>query len=144
MRMAKKKMHGWLIAALADAGYQQRDLAKAWHVDDAVVSRFISSGKPDLTPERQMTLSQMLGMTNDQLLGRLYGGVSVPGVIQLRPAPVPVPAPLPVLHGPPRSNGDSAFEATRCIERCTQQLEALLPGARVTVNIEFDSKRRDK
>jgi len=68
------KRHRWLLGALIDAGFSQRDVAKAWHVDDAVVSRFIATGKPDLTPERQMLLSQMLGMTNDTLLANLYGG----------------------------------------------------------------------
>lgn len=60
---------------MADADYTQRDLAQAWNINDAVVSRFISTGKPDLTPERQMILAQMLGLTNDQLLNRLYGGL---------------------------------------------------------------------
>ena len=67
------KRHGWLVGALDDNGFQQRDLARAWKVDDAVASRFINSGKPDLTPQRQMMLAQMLGLTNDQLLAKLYG-----------------------------------------------------------------------
>jgi hypothetical protein len=118
------KMHGWLVGALADRGYQQRDLAKAWRVDDAVVSRFISSGKPDLTPERQMILSQMLGMTNDQLLARLYGEISVPRVIPLRP---------------PREQNHATVDVV--IRRCVERLEELLgPGVRVSIHIDFNKR----
>jgi hypothetical protein len=49
--MAKKK-YGWLVTALADREHTQRDLATAWEVDDAVVSRFIATGKPKATAER--------------------------------------------------------------------------------------------
>jgi len=136
----KRKLHGWLIGALQDAGYQQRDLAKAWRVDDAVVSRFISSGKPDLTPERQMMLSQMLGLTNDQLLARLYGGVSLPGVIQLRPPqPVtPPPAPQPQ---PPQQPEQNHATVDVVIRRCVERLEELLgPDVRVSIHIDFNKR----
>jgi hypothetical protein len=129
------KMHGWLVGALADHGYQQRDLARAWKVDDAVVSRFISSGKPDLTPERQMILSQMLGMTNDQLLVRLYGEVSVRRVVPLRPPPVPTPAPA----APSREQNHATVDAV--IRRCVERLEELLgPGVRVSIHIDFNKR----
>jgi hypothetical protein len=135
----KRKLHGWLIGALQDNGYQQRDLAKAWKVDDAVVSRFISSGKPDLTPERQMILSQMLGLTNDQLLARLYGGVSVPGVIALRPPPVPVPGPAPAPAAPPREQNHVTADVV--IRRCVERLEELLgPDVRVSIHIDFNKR----
>jgi hypothetical protein len=146
------KMHGWLVGALADQGYQQRDLAKAWKVDDAVVSRFISSGKPDLTPQRQMLLSQMLGMTNDQLLARLYGGVKMPGVLPLRPAPVPVPGPAPApapAPAPPRlvetppatPNNHSGATVDVVIRRAVERLEQLLgPGVRVSIHIDFNKR----
>jgi hypothetical protein len=127
------KMHGWLVGALADRGYQQRDLAKAWRVDDAVVSRFISSGKPDLTPERQMILSQMLGMTNDQLLARLYGEISVPRVVPLRPLPVPAPA------APSREQNHAAVDVV--IRHAVERLEELLgPGVRVSIHIDFNKR----
>jgi hypothetical protein len=132
------KRHGWLVGALDDAGYQQRDLAKAWRVDDAVVSRFISTGKPDLTPERQMLLAQMLRLTNDQLLARLYGEVSLRGVSRLHPRPVPVSAPAPQ---PPvtRMNSD-AVEAE--IRRAVERLEELLPGAKISIHITYERRRR--
>jgi hypothetical protein len=131
------KRHGWLVGVLADRGYQQRDLAKAWRVDDAVVSRFISSGKPDLTPERQMILSQMLGMTNDQLLARLYGEISVPRVIPLRPPPMPVPAPAAPLSG----QNDATVDGV--IRRCVERLEELLgPDVRVSIHIAYERRKR--
>jgi hypothetical protein len=52
--------HVWLRDLLAEKHYTQSDLAKAWGVHDAGVSRFINIGKPDLTPERQIVLVQML------------------------------------------------------------------------------------
>ncbi|OLB79028.1 MAG: hypothetical protein AUI16_02175 [Alphaproteobacteria bacterium 13_2_20CM_2_64_7] len=144
------KRHGWLVGALDDAGYQQRDLAKAWKVDDAVVSRFISSGKPDLTPERQMILSQMLGMTNDQLLARLYGGISVPGVIALRPRPQPVPEAPPLAAPPvqvtqaPAPQRPNHVTVDVVIRRCVERLEELLgPGVRVSIHIDFDKRREE-
>jgi hypothetical protein len=132
------KRHGWLVGALDDAGYQQRDLAKAWRVDDAVVSRFISTGKPDLTPERQMMLSQMLGMTNDQLLARLYGDVPVPGVIPLHPQS----GPHREQTSPPltRSSNPDAIEAE--IRRAVGRLEELLPGATISIHITYERRRR--
>jgi hypothetical protein len=139
------KIHGWLVRALADRGYQQRDLAKAWKVDDAVVSRFISSGKPDLTPERQMMLSQMLGLTNDQLLSRLYGEMPLAGVIALRPPPVPTPAPLPAAP-PPRQQPailthDNGATVDVVIRRCVERLEELLgPDVRVSIHIDFNNR----
>jgi len=137
-------MHGWLVGALADRGYQQRDLAKAWRVDDAVVSRFISSGKPDLTPERQMLLSQMLGMTNDQLLTRLYGEVPISGVIQLRPPPAPVSGPLPTLSPQQQQEAHNATSVDVVIRRAVERLEELLgPGVRVSIHIDFN-KRNDR
>jgi hypothetical protein len=140
--VVKAKLHGWLVGALADAGYQQRDLARAWRVDDAVVSRFISTGKPDLTPERQMMLAQMLGMTNDQLLRRLYGEVLVPRVIALRPPPVAVAAPVPhreqttTLTHPDRD----AVEAA--IRHCVERLQQMLPGATISIHITYDRRER--
>jgi hypothetical protein len=125
-QMAKR--HGWLVGALADAGYQQRDLARAWKVDDAVVSRFISTGKPDLTPERQMMLAQMLGLTNDQLLAKLYGGISVTGLMQLR-ARGSAPS--------SNSNGGGIEQAHAELKRAIEHLQELMPDATVTVTITY-------
>lgn len=136
------KRHGWLVGALQDANYQQRDLAKAWGVDDAVVSRFISSGKPDLTPERQMLLAQMLGMTNDQLLTRLFGDVSFRRVIPLRPTPEPQQAPAPAsIHqdGPSLEHAVDRVQAE--IGRAVRRLQELLPGATVTINISHPHEK---
>jgi hypothetical protein len=118
------KRHGWLTGALADKGYQQHDLARAWKVDAAVVSRFISSGKPDLTPQRQMILSQILGLSNDQLLVRLYGdGPSLPRVFK------------PSSPANPNSGGIEQAHAE--IRRAIEHLQELMPDATVTVTITY-------
>jgi hypothetical protein len=123
--MVTNKRHGWLVGALADAGYQQQDLAKAWRCDGAVVSRFIASGKPDLTPERQMILSQILNLTNDELLAKLYGSVAVRRQVTALPQSAAVNVSVPV-------------DVRRQIEDCVRSLQSLLPGAKVTVNISYD------
>jgi hypothetical protein len=124
--MAKK--HGWLVGALDDHGLQQRDLARAWKVDDAVVSRFISTGKPDLTPERQMLLSQMLGLTNDQLLIKLYGDMPMRRVI-----------PMQARGSAPSSNSNSGGieQAHAELKRAIGRLQELMPEATVTVTITY-------
>jgi hypothetical protein len=90
------------------------------------VSRFINTGKPDLTPERQMILSGILDLTNDQLLSKLYGGVTRRAVSAL-PSP-PVPA----------TNGGADVNAQ--IEACVRSLEKLLPGAKITISISYDGE----
>jgi hypothetical protein len=126
------KRHGWLVGALDDAGFQQRDLAKAWKVDDAVVSRFISSGKPDLTPERQMIPSKMLGLTNDQLLAQLYGDLPGPRGIPPRP-------PQPIRPAAALTKSDTV-EAE--IQRAVERLEELLPGATISIHITYERRKR--
>jgi hypothetical protein len=128
--VVKAKLHGWLVGALAGAGYQQRDLARAWRVDDAVVSRFIGTGKPDLTPERQMMLAQMLGLTNDQLLAQLYGDPPARTGIPLRP-------PQPIRPAVALTKSDTV-EAE--IRRAVERLEQLLPGARVSIHITYERR----
>src|SRR5262245_49492335 len=124
-----RKVHGWLSGALNDVGYQQQDLAKAWGVDDAVVSRFINSGKPDLTPQRQMILSQILGLTNDQLLNRLYGdGVPLSDRV------------LSKLSPPTVSNGGSLEQAHAELKRAIERLQELMPDATVTVTITYSGQ----
>jgi hypothetical protein len=118
-------MHGWLVGALADKGYQQRDLARAWKVDDAVASRFINSGKPDLTPHRQMILAQMLGLSNDQLLAKLYGDNPMPRVIPLR------------VEAEAATNSEQPLAVQAEMRRAVERLETLLPGANVTINISY-------
>jgi hypothetical protein len=122
------KRHGWLTGALHDAGYNQNDLARVWKVDDAVVSRFISTGKPDLTPERQMILSQILDLTNDQLLAKLYGEAQVRRVI---PPPARVAAPSS------SSNGGGIEQALAELKRAIEYLQELMPHATVTVTITY-------
>jgi len=122
--MVTTKKHGWLVGALADNGYQQRDLAQAWKVDDAVVSRFISSGKPDLTPQRQMLLAQMLRMTNDQLLSRLYG--------EMRAIP-----PRPQQHE--HAAADDLAAALVNARRAVQRVQELLPDAKVHFSVVLNN-----
>jgi len=75
-----------------------------------------------------MMLAQMLGMTNDQLLGRLYGGTSLPGVIRLK------------ARGSARSsnsNSGGIEQAHAELKRAIEHLQELMPNATVTVTITY-------
>lgn len=96
--------HEWLKQALAEHGHRQGDVAKAWGVDDAVVSRFIKSGEPELTWDRAQTLSSMLAMTLDELKLRLQEGMPPRAAAAAsRRAAAPAPA-----SSPPVADGDAA------------------------------------
>jgi hypothetical protein len=79
------KKHGWLIDALADRGYMQKDLARAWDVDVSVASRFVSSGKPDITLERLGILARMIDVSREELIKRLVGENTPPPPQTQRP-----------------------------------------------------------
>jgi hypothetical protein len=137
--MVIKKRHGWLVGALQDAGYSQRDLAKAWKVDDAVVSRFISVGKPDLTPERQMLLSQMLGLSNDQLLGKLFANLTHPGrIIPLREQREHKTEELRSAAQAQLADAPQHHEVQEEIRRFVSRMQKLLPGLRVSINLTLE------
>jgi hypothetical protein len=69
--MASTDKHGWLRDALRDKSIRAKDLAEAWGVDDAVVSRFIKTGDPELTLVRALELCRLLGFDMPQLLGKM-------------------------------------------------------------------------
>lgn len=114
--------HEWLARALADKKYQQRDLAKAWEVDDAVVTRFLATGKPDLTPERQIKLIQMLGISHDELMKRMFGGAKAQ---PKRPEMLGV------------TNSGSLEGAIREVRSGIERLKRMLPGARIVFRIDY-------
>lgn len=83
--MVKRKgdRNAWVRDALKDRGYTQRDLARAWGVTEASISRFIS-GEEAVDPplSRSLALAAMLGIAIDDLakgLG-LAGKAIVPSV----------------------------------------------------------------
>jgi hypothetical protein len=79
-----KRKHEWLRQVLMDTGHTQKDLAKAWDVTDAVVSRFLATGDPEPGVERLRILGRMIGMEMNELLVRLSEGLAPPP----RPSPV--------------------------------------------------------
>jgi plasmid maintenance system antidote protein VapI len=77
----------WIKEALAANGYSQRDLARAWEVSEASVSRFFAGvEQQDLSLGRALRLAQMLDMSIDELAARL----GLKGKVQLPPPSVPV------------------------------------------------------
>lgn len=75
MKTPLRDKHGWLRQALADHGYQQKDLAKTWGIDPALVTRFIKTGFPELTNSRLQSLARMIGMPLNELSARVTEGV---------------------------------------------------------------------
>lgn len=70
MSRSFKVRHQWLRDALMDKGLTQRDLAKAWGINEAQVSRYIGHDEPQLTIDRAHALSRMLGTTLDDIYMR--------------------------------------------------------------------------
>lgn len=62
----------WIREALAKAGRQQKDLAKAWGVSEASVSRWLEGTQnQDLPASRIWILGQMIGESCDTLIRQL-------------------------------------------------------------------------
>jgi hypothetical protein len=131
--MKAHRRFGWLVTALSDRGHMQKDLAKAWGTDDAVVTRFISTGKPDLTPERQIALARMLGMDHNELIARMYEGVAPRAVKEQdgEKSRQPVPAKPGIA---PRS-GD-VNQTLADIQRGIKLLREMLPSAKIHFSID--------
>jgi transcriptional regulator with XRE-family HTH domain len=70
----------WIKDRLAEQGYSQRDLARAWGVSEAGVTRFcqgLENADPALS--RVVILAQMLGMTLDEVAKSLgFRGAAEP------------------------------------------------------------------
>ena len=126
--MAKKK-YWWLASALAERGHTQRDLAAAWKVDDAVVSRFIGTGKPKATAERIHVLAQMLSINSGELIARLVEGI--PPRSQFDKIPISVREENSSL--PPQSVEAALDEAKKAVQRLRQ----LMPDARIHFSIDY-------
>jgi hypothetical protein len=124
----KTKSFEWLRTALAVEGHRQKDLAEAWGVDDAVVSRFISTGEPELTWHRGNILARMVNMSLNELEARLAENIP------------------PRSAGPSRANSHASAapdggnrvqnildELSDCVERARKAL----PQAHISVRITF-------
>ncbi len=125
--MAKKK-YWWLVTALADRGHSQHDLATAWKVDDAVVSRFIATGKPKATAERIHVLAQMLHMNAGELLARLVEGIPPRSLFDKS-----ITAGEENSSSPPQSVETALDEAKKAVQR----LRELMPDARIHFSIDY-------
>lgn len=118
MATTGKIRHAWLRDALTDRGFQQKDVAKRWKVDNAVVSRFIRVGEPELTFERADVLCDMLGMDLTELRMRL--------------AEKPIPRRERERVEP---NGDPSGILAE-LKACVNKARAALPGWKINLTIE--------
>jgi hypothetical protein len=124
-----KERYRWLRDALADKGLRAKDVAAAWGCTDAVVSRFIKLGEPELTWARAETLSRMLGMDMREL--------------QIRFAEKPIPdEALPPQEREPRRHENDAQAALDAVRAAVKHARQVLPGYRITVKIELDGEEQ--
>ena len=127
----KGQKHGWLRNSLAEAGHRQKDLAKAWGVDDAVVSRFIATGDPEPGLDRLKVLGRMLNLSLDELSVRMSEGLPPPRAVaavrrQLETQPTQQDGPEPVAAALAEMKG------------CARRLRRLLPDwATISVQLQL-------
>src|SRR5215471_11758463 len=128
--MAKGERYGWLRGALADKDLKAADVARAWGVDDSVLSRFIRHGTPSLTLDRMEILARMLGCDFNTLQVKFATRPVPPAA--LRPDSDPAPSILQVPHHPP---ADILAELRFAIDKARPRLAA--SGFKIHVNLEY-------
>jgi hypothetical protein len=129
----RKSRHAWLRDALIDRGKMQKDVAKAWGCDEAVVSRFIRLGEPELTFQRAEVLSKMLGINLVELQTRLAEKPVPAG--RARATREPEPEPELDSHDPGTNNVRRVLDEVRAaVDRARMRLP---DGYRIKVSIEY-------
>jgi Fe-S cluster assembly ATPase SufC len=124
MSKQQKPRHAWLRDALTDRGHTQHDVAKQWGVDDAVVSRFIKVGEPELTWDRGQVLCRMLSIDFNELNLRLKEGVAMR-------APTPK-----------KVDGVSSRELVIAeLKAAVQKARDALPGSKIEVTISHGEEK---
>jgi hypothetical protein len=136
MSAMQRDKYGWIRTALMEAGKEQKDLAKAWKCDAAVVSRWVKTGTPRLTIERAGILAGMLNMSREELLTRVEGNLAPQGgtiaravaARELPAAPAPAVALDSVL---------AVLDAQKEMAAAAARVQARLPpGLKVVFSIE--------
>jgi hypothetical protein len=133
--MAKSRKHEWVRTALAEAGLMQKDVAKAWGCDVAVISRWIKTGDPKLTWERAQVLAGMLGMSIAEFQVRIAEGLPAkPGDVARQTAR----RQLAELTTPtPPEKIDTLEGAMAELRKASDRVQSKLPpGFRVVFKIE--------
>jgi len=124
----KTKSYEWLRSALILKGHRQKDLAEAWGVDDAVVSRFISSGEPELTWDRGNILGRMLDMPLAELQARLAENIPPRSARPSRANSHASAAP---------DGGNRVQNILDELSDCVERARKALPRAHISVSITF-------
>jgi DNA-binding Xre family transcriptional regulator len=126
---AKKERHAWIRDMLADRGLRAKDVATAWGVTDAVVSRFIKTGEPELTFDRATALCRMFGCTMDGLQIRISGqATSFPFADKQKNPTFTTTAPL---------SADAAAALADLREAANRAARTLPEGYQISVQISY-------
>lgn len=147
--MANKKVHEWVVRALQEQGYNQADLTREWGkhenraLDDAVTSRWITTGAPKITVSRVLVLAQMLKTTTDVIMSRVAEaeGIKVRAV-----APPGTPAPRPSsgaagarMAAGINGEGDAVAAALANAQAAVKRVQELLPNAKVHFSVVLNN-----
>lgn len=136
MLAVQKDKYGWVKTALAEAGLMQKDVAKSWKCDVAVISRWIKTGVPKLSYDRMKVLAAMLDMDLNELSARLEGQTPPRvGAIARAVAKREVPA----RQAPPgaKGAGGDILAALDEMKEVAARVQATLPpGLKVVFSIE--------
>jgi hypothetical protein len=95
----------------------------------------------------------MLGLTNDQLLSRLFSSAHIPRVLALRPGEPdralwegqrremePQPRPITNREGPVLES-DAANQVVEAMQNCVEHIQRLMPGVSVNITLSYGSKK---
>lgn len=136
MMAVQKDRYGWVKTALMEAGLEQKDVAKAWGVGQAPVSRWIKTGEPTLSLERAEVTAKLLDMSLDEFRARLAGHVPPRvGAIAKLVAKREHPAPPTTPPAAPPPGG--ILGAVKEMEEAAARAHAMLPpGLKVVFSIE--------
>ena len=140
---AKTERHRWLREALADKGLLAKDVAKAWGVGPAVVSRFIATGDPELTWERAEALCRMLGLDMNELQGKIAAARKpAKEAARLPDAPAAEPAPVEIaVNG---AKCDDTVQALTELRTAVDRARRLLPvGCKISISIDYPGLSND-
>jgi hypothetical protein len=136
-----RERHAWLRGALADRGLRAKDVAQRWGVTDAVLSRFIKTGDPELSMARAQVLADMLGMPVGDLSKRIAEDLAPP---PRRPEPEPEAdaepeaPPAPAAPAAPHT-GNGVRMLLNELKECAERVRHALPGYRVIVRVELQN-----
>lgn len=137
MASRRDDKHGWVRDALADHGKSQKDLATAWGVDGAIVTRFIKTGEPELSMSRAEITANMIGMAFEEFRARIKEGLAPRTRAPLRPIAPAVARAQERATGAPDETREALAALREAVDRAQR---ALPPGSKIDLSIKLNDE----